>query len=643
MKKIINYNSVVDYLWQEDQQRNQNLIATEYEGNNITRAEYWSRVEYYKNFFISQGFFEGCGKPVTICKKNVPEYEFMYLALLELGAIVSTVSYSFFKSDVKRHSIDKGADTIILSAEYINSDLKEALKDLGDNKGPNSIKRIIFTSAGDYASEEKTAKYNSQFDFKSMIKSLNLPSNIEIFYPGHIKKLSDSKIILPQRGSLNLLDYAATYSNTGGTTTGIPSCAVHTHRAITSLFEAHEPHVFLSFPVKEGDRVLLLIPISHITSQFYALLLRRASGATIVYSPNAFEPTEIAKALITNEINDVIAPFSLYVLLANSPLKKGDLKNLYPSCGGEATPYRPTVLVNERLTWAGAKRIVIGGGSTETGSAIMNTYGIEDRTNETGSLIPGAEAKIINPLNGKEVAKGERGILYSRCPWQMKELLNNPVGTAKVLKDLDDNGKPYVTNNDICSEVREYDGKPVYSMDGRVTAFVKDIIVEEKKYYTPGISFTDGNIDPVDFSQGRFLFDIRDKFLNIPNVLEAEVLIMPQDDNHKYGSLVSYLVTTPNADLVDIIKNVKAEIDENDYIPKDTAFLTNFARSTATDKREVVTLTNHQGPFYSMDDQDIIYSATMVKGQDSIYSAIEDLNTIQRSFPPEPAKILVRK
>lgn len=197
--KNMTYSSVVDYIRQRDKKRDGKGIATSFDGNQITRDEYWNRIEHYKRYFISQGFYYGCGKPVTICNLNAPEYEFMYMALLELGAIVSTVSLSFFKSDVRRHTVDKGADTIVLSAEFITPELKEALKELGDNKGKDSIKRIIFTSAGDFRPEEKATVYNSQFDFKGMIDSLDLPKNIEIIYPGQIKKLgADSKIILPR-------------------------------------------------------------------------------------------------------------------------------------------------------------------------------------------------------------------------------------------------------------------------------------------------------------------------------------------------------------------------------------------------------------------------------------------------------------
>lgn len=636
------YISVVDYIRKRDSKRDKNGIAIEFDGNRITREEYWNYIDHYKRYFISQGFFYGCQKPVTICNLNAPEYEFMYMALLELGAIPSTVSISFFKSDVKMHSIEKGADTIILSAEYITPDLKESLKVLGDN-GNTNIKKIIFTSAGDYRMELKQDSYNAQFDFKSMIEYLDLPKNIEIVYPSAIKNQKNNLIALPtEEESISLLDRKATYSNTGGTTTGVPNCSVHTHRAIIALCQSHEEDVCPDFNVKESQKTLLLIPISHITSQFLALFTRRAAGATMVYNPGAFDPVEITKALVEDEINDVIAPFGLYVAVAHSDLKPGDLKHLTPSCGGEPTPLGPTKLVNEKLKKVGSEPIIIGAGSTEFGSVTMASYGIEDRTNEAGFAIPGSETKIINPYTWKEAQMGERGIIYTRCPWQMEGYLNDEKATKGFFNFVDEDGVTWGTNNDIGKVVREYKGQPIYSIDGRLSSYV--VREKDSKRYYPGISFTDGKANTVDLSKGEFLFDMRDRLLNVPGVIEAEALLIPYDDISKVGTPVVNLVVIPEISIVDIIKYVYSSYQaEEEFIPEGLIFRTNFARSLSTDKREIVSLKNERATYYNVDNTGNIIGVTLPKNGEPIYNIIENLDEIKRVTPPEPQKILVKK
>jgi len=639
-----NYLSVVDYIRQRDKTRDGRRTVIEFDGGKITQNEYWGRVEQYKKYFRSIGFSYGNGKPVAICNLNAPEYEFIYIALLELGAVVSTVSLSFLKSDIYRHSVEKGADTIILSIEYISPELKEAFKQLGGNSGEKRIRRIIFTSAGDYRPEEKAAEYNRNLNYKEMVASLGLPKNIEVVYPGEIKKTGDRESILHKPEELiDLLYKNATYSNTGGTTTGIPKCAVHTHEAIINLLKAHEREVYPEFPLKEGDKALLLIPISHITSQFYALILRRASGANIVYNTGAFEPHLLTKALIEDEINDVIAPFGLYNVIAHSPLGQGDLKHLrIPTCGGEPTPENPTRIVDEKLRWAGSTSIFIGGGSTEFGSATMVAYGLEDRNNETGMSLPGVENIIVDPMTGRKASHGDYGIMYTNCPWQMKEYLNDEKATAEFFNYTDENGKVFGTNGDIGKVVREYKGKPVYAMQGRTKDFV--VRSAETKRYALGYELTDGKTGHVDFKQGEMLFRMRDMVLNVPGVLEAEALLLPYSDGDITGTPVVNVVIAPQVNHAEVLRAIYSSFGpEDEFVPFGVLFRTNFARSLATDKRDVISLVRDRGIYYSVDKEGNYFGAVLPKGKDPIVSVITDISVIQSVAPPAPRAVRVQE
>jgi len=637
-----NYLSVVDYLRRRDKTRDVKRTVIEFDGNHITQEEYWNRVEHYKKYFISLGFFYGCGKSVAICNLNSPEYEFFYVALLELGAVVSTVSLSHFQSGIRRHSTDKDADTIILSIEFVSQRLKEALGQLGGNDGEKRIRRIIFTSAGDYRPEDKAADYNGKLNYKETVEFLGLPKNIEVVLPGEIKKAGDGVASeLNPNDLIDLLSRNATYSNTGGTITGTPRCTVHTHEAIVNLMKAHEKEIYPEFPVREGDRSLLLIPISHITSQFYTLILRRAAGANIVYNTGAFEPHLVTEALIEDEINDVTATFGLYNVIAQSPLKKGDLRHLrIPACGGEQTPENPTRIVNERLIWAGSTAIYIGGGSTEFGSGTMAAFGLADRCNETGMSIPGAETIIINPLTGKKAADGDEGVIYTNCPWQMKEYLNDAKATAEFFNYTDDSGKVFGTNGDIGKVVREYNGKPVYAMQGRVKDFV--VRTPDGKRYTQGVSFTNGKIDPVDFKQGDMLFKLRDKVLNIPGVLEAEALLLPYKDYDISGVPVVNVVIAPHYDPVAILGSIYSSYKSDDnFMPFGVFFRSGFARSLASDKRDNAALVRDRHVYYSMDAKGNIFGAEIPKGEDPVVTIVTDTSVIQNVAPPVPRAVRI--
>lgn len=627
--------SVVDYIKRADEKQSPFSIATEYFGNKITRNEYWGYIQKYRQYLLSLGVEKG--EPVTISMMNSPEYEFVFMALLANGSIANTVSKTFLNADINRQTIRRKSSTLIISAEFA-SDLKEAFSQIENNNAFDKIKRIIFTTAGSFMPSEKETEYNSK-DFVSIIKTLNLPKNIEVVYPGDMKKSVD-KISATTLIDVNLLDYIATYSNTGGTT-GAPKCACHSHRAIISLLQSHERDTYTDFNINENSRSLIVIPISHITSQFYSLLIRRAVGATLVYNPYTFNADILRDTLINNEIDDVVLPFGLYYGITRKELPKNSLKIKTPLCGGEPTPYRSTQAVNDIMQKAGGEKIIIGTGSTEFGSGIMATYGIENRCNESGCLFPYASAFILDPNTGKEINEiGKRGILYANAPWQMQGYLNDAEATSNFYHYKDSAGKLYGTNNDIVEIVGEHNGKPIYSMLGRAS----DFIFESKaNTYYPGATITDGKVQPVDFESGNFLFDTRDTLLNIEGVMEVQPVIVPTSTETSNGALVANITINPNYACKDVLRKIYSHYYENKLpcVPAGVIFRTKFAKSLSTDKREVISLTEERNGYYFANEQGEIFDVEIPADSEIKLTKLNsaDVEAIMPVEPPKPKKV----
>ncbi len=627
MEDLKNYNSVIDYIRSLDMKNDQSTTALEYYGNKISRSDYWDYVTKYRKYFNALGIDRN--DAVAICMLNSPEYEFVFAALLENGSIASTVSKSFLNADIKRQTIERNIKTLIISVEF--------LPDLIDNHtfeqfdGFESLEKIIFTTAGDFMPEHLETKYNSR-NYHSLISKLNLPKKIEIIYPGVMKKqvetINNISLI-----DYNLMDDVATYSNTGGTT-GAPKCAVHTHKAVASLLKSHDKNIFKEYNIKEHSRSLLVIPISHITSQFYALLLRRASGANIIYNPNAFEPKVLRDILIKERIDDVVLPFGLYYAITRQPIEKGKLLLNTPACGGEPTPYVPTLDVNNRLHACGSESIIIGTGSTEFGSGIMASYGIKNRSNESGYFFPFASGFLVDPYTDKIITEpGRRGILYANAPWQMSGYLNNEKATNEFFNYKDANNKIYGTNNDIVQIVGEHNGKFVYSMLGRTSDFV--LPTAGKKYY-PGVKYEDGRVVDTDFRKGHFLFDMRDILLNIDGVMEAQPVIIPSTDKAKDGHPVINITVQPGYDKKDIIKKAYDQFNKKrDFIPVGIIFRNHFARSLSSDKREILSLLDEREGYYYYDGNKL-YSVSIPKDKEPILSSVLENEEIKSFDPPTP-------
>lgn len=625
--------SAIDYIRKLDINE-EKTPAIEYYGNIINRAAYWDYIDKYRSYFHTLGIAKG--EPVTICMMNSPEYEFIYAALLENGSIASTVSKSFIIADIKRQTVERGAKTLILGVEFIEDMIEHKVFDLlnRDNMEGTLLERIIFTNAFHFMPEEMQTQYNSE-KYNSLIKSINLPKYIQVIMPEEMmwQIENQSRIALP---SYNLIDEVATYSNTGGTT-GAPKCTIHTHKAIISLLLSHDRDTYKEYNLKENSRSLLVIPISHITSQFYALLTRRASGATIVYNPFSFEAKALRDILINENIDDVTLPFGLLYAITRQPFKEGELNLNTPCCGGEPTPYLPTKDVNKRLKDANCNSLIIGTGSTEFGSGLMGSYGIDGRTNESGCFFPYATGFLIDPKTGKKINDiGRKGIFYASAPWQMLGYLNDEVATREFF-NYEENGIKYGTNNDIAEIVGEHNGKPIFSMLGRATDFV---LTNDNTKYFSGINMVNGKVMGTDFTNGKFLFDLRDTLLNIGGVMEAQPLILLSSPSIDEGYPVAMVTIHPSHTPADIlVKIFKQSKDNNGFIPFGIHFLTHFERSLSSDKRETLSLQEIRDNYYACSETGDIYRITIpIKGC-PVKELVEEVSEIKCECPPKPRAV----
>ncbi|MCL1990279.1 MAG: acyl--CoA ligase [Defluviitaleaceae bacterium] len=651
------YLSAVDYLRKIDTVRSPEGIMVDYKGNQITRKAYWTIIDYYKQYFKELGFFYGCGQPIAICSMNVPEFEFVYFAALELGLIASSSAVSFLASDVIKHTTEKEARTLVLSIEYCYDpkyeqfEVKEALKVLHEQEGNNRLERIIFISAGDYLPEDQEKAYKEGLDYEAIIKELELPSDIEIVYPGTIKKYSETTVLAPSQDNMtSLLSQDAVYSNTGGTTTGNPTCAVFKHQNVLNLLQAHEPEVYPGFPVKEGDRELLLIPFSHIGAQFFVLLLRRRAGACIVYNPSAFyTPEELIRCIISDDINSFLGTFTVYNMLARyDGLQEGCLSHLrVPCCGGEAIPPAPTAFINERLQWAGSVPMFTAGGSTAIGGGIITQYGMAEqhRRNQTGFFMPGATAEIINPKTGKVCAPGEEGLLYVNSPAAMDRFLNNTEATERFFSYTDDEGNVYGTDHDLAQVVGEKHPEDILGdrQDPRIfqmNSRPQDVVRydEATNRYYPGITFgEDGLLTAVDLDECNKLYLLRNKMLDHAEVSAAEALVIPYSKGEKSGRLVCDVVLRDGEDAEAVLRKIYASFEPADkFVPEGILFLVNFQRNPSTSKREIVSLHNVREGYYRVNDEGNIQLATLPEYGDFVWTTVD---TVEKRIAPLPASM----
>ncbi len=211
-------------------------------------------------------------------------------------------------------------------------------------------------------------------------------------------------------------------------TTGLPKGVLLTHgnliantRTITQLN-----------PVPpERDRVLVPIPMFHITGMTVMMLSPLTRGAT-VYPMLQWDAAEAMRIIEQYRINDFLAVPTIYIDMLRHPrVSETDFSSLEVCIsGGAKTP----VPVMQKFDQLGVP-IYEGYGLTETSPVTHTNLAAPERVlGSIGWAIPDTECKIVDET-GQEVPTGETGELCIRGPQVMKGYHNQPKANANAFDD----------------------------------------------------------------------------------------------------------------------------------------------------------------------------------------------------------------
>jgi long-chain acyl-CoA synthetase len=226
-------------------------------------------------------------------------------------------------------------------------------------------------------------------------------------------------------------DDVAVLQPTGGTT-GIPKCAMLTHRNLVA--NAHQ--VAAWFPRVAGDdeptAILCPLPLFHIygltVDMNYAMLV----GGMLILIPR-FDPEMVLKATKHKPRLFPGAPI-MYQTLANHPdVDRYDLSSI-EACISGAAPLPPEVQRDFESVTGG--RVVEGYGLTEASPVThCNPVHGERRIGTIGLPFPSTDARVADPDTGQPLPAGEVGELEVSGPQVMAGYWERPEETAACLRD----------------------------------------------------------------------------------------------------------------------------------------------------------------------------------------------------------------
>ena len=236
-------------------------------------------------------------------------------------------------------------------------------------------------------------------------------------------------------------------------TTGHPKGVMLTHRNLmTHTRNAHDGWEF-----EVGDVCLVAMPLFHVGGTSYVMFgLHDGVHSIMTRDP---EPAALAAAIMGGANHAFLVPAVAASILAAGEDAIELFSRLRLFTYG-ASPMPPPVLRAAQQAWPDTKFLQVYG-MTEMAGVITHLLpeAHEDpehpeRILSAGTVLPGAELRVVDPATLQDVAPGRSGELWFRSDQCMAGFLNQPDATAEVIVDgwlrsgdigrVDDGGFVYI-------------------------------------------------------------------------------------------------------------------------------------------------------------------------------------------------------
>ena len=479
---------IYDYLY-ECNKDNTNGIAINFFGLKTTYKQLFEKIDRVAKSLLELGVKPG--DIVVVNSVTLPQTVYLMYALNKIGAVADFTDLRTDKDGMK-HYIDEGKTKILFTFDSAYNEFSSIIEN-------TSVEKVIFLNAMDEVPElgkiltnfqEKKAMTPAEKEVRNnttkIIKNTLKKNNNVITWNDFLKLGRNHKDIV---STPYQKDAPAAIVHTSGTS-NVPKSVVLTNDNFNSMAKFYQ---LANVDYNRSQSFLNIIPIFVAYGAVNALHMPLCLGMTNIVYPKVvgrdfpdilqkFKPDHVLaipmhwnylKAYVDDFKYEIKRLTNEYNLIANETFrdnsslqKMGELKKKInklqdklnhfslsflktAGCGGDKLDPIKEKELNEFLKEFGStSEIIKGYGMTEVAScASTNLNG----KNEIGSIgIPhvGNNIGIFDPETGKEVSNGEQGEICIQSLTQMKEYLNNPEETQKIIRQHDD-GSYWLHTGDI--------------------------------------------------------------------------------------------------------------------------------------------------------------------------------------------------
>lgn len=214
-------------------------------------------------------------------------------------------------------------------------------------------------------------------------------------------------------------------------TTGFPKGVLLTHNNIlnNAYFTA------LEMGMEPSDRLCVPVPFYHCFGMVLSNLVTLTAAATLVIPAPIFDPESTLAAVQKEKCTALHGVPTMFLAELEHPrFGEYDLTSLRKGImAGALCPIETMRKVNSLMHM---ERVVIGYGQTESSPIATLTRPdspLSKRVSTVGTVAPHEELKIVDPLTGKTLPRGQRGEICFRGYHVMRGYDNNPEATAEAI------------------------------------------------------------------------------------------------------------------------------------------------------------------------------------------------------------------
>ena len=396
------------YVLRDSSVFNPNKAATWFYGAEISFDELYLKVTRLANVLVEKGIKKG--DRVAILLPNCPQFTIAYWSILMAGAILVNVNPLYTSEELNFVFKDSGL-TGLITFDAVVPTIKPLCKEM-------NIPTVIVTKLSDFmlnptvSTPDELGLEEGWLHFSQLLETDRrwAPPLVDI-------KFDDPAVI----------------QYTGGTT-GIPKGAVLTQYNITAGAMGVGLWCVDSIertPV-ENRRVLCTLPYFHVYGEVCCIAYGAFTCATQVILPR-FDIDEVFDTI--NKFDSFAywpaVPTMIQALLNHPRATEVDWHRKFVYLGSGAAPV-PLELFNKCRSYD--VNFHEGYGMSETVALALSTPLHNPKPMSTGIPYFDVDVRLVDE-DGNDVPLGERGEIWMKSPYVMKEYWNNPEETAYVFSE----------------------------------------------------------------------------------------------------------------------------------------------------------------------------------------------------------------